>query len=141
MAFELPNFVVNLPAAADLSANQYQFVKINSSGQAALAASAGEAVIGVLQNKPTSGQVAQIMVQGITKVLCGGTVTAGDLVASDASGKAKTAVKATVDSTVSSATDAVVGSAVVGRCITTAANNQIATLLLQAMGAVATTAA
>ena len=71
MAFELPNFVITLPAAADLSAKQFYFVKIDTSGQAALAATTGEAVIGVLQNKPTQGQAAQVMVQGITKAVVG----------------------------------------------------------------------
>ena len=137
MAWELPNFVITLPAGADLSSSQYFFVKVNSSGQAVVCATAGEAAIGILQNKPTSGQAAQIMVQGVSKLVvgAGGTLTAGDLVATDASAKGKTAVQGTVSGS------NVVGSAVAGRCVITGAAGSIAAVLLQSAGVVSTTAA
>lgn len=137
MAYDAIQQLISLPAGADLSSSQYCFVKVNSSGQAVLAATAGEAVIGVLQNKPTSGQAAIVCVGGESKVVIGngGSVTAGDLVATDASAQAKTAVKGTVSGS------NVVGSAVIGRAISGGSNPQLATLLVQPQGTVATTAA
>lgn len=129
--------LISLPAGADLSSSQYCFVKVNSSGQAILCSSAGEAIAGVLQNKPTSGQVAQIAVAGVSKVKVGsgGALTAGDLVATDGSALAKTAVKTTVSGANT------VGSAVFGVCLNGASNPQFATMLIQPQGSVASTAA
>lgn len=85
---------VNIPANADLSTNQYFFVKITNSsgtGQVALAGD-GEFAIGVLQNKPSAaGDVAKVAISGIAKVEAGGSITAGDPVAVDASGNAVSA--------------------------------------------------
>ena len=85
---------ISMPANADLSTKQYFFVRgTNSSGvlRASLAGD-GEFALGVLQNKPSAaGDVARIAVSGIAKVEAGGSVTAGDPVACDASGNAVTA--------------------------------------------------
>ena len=92
MAIENP--VSTLPAvtaAADLSAQQFRFVKVTAAEQVNLAG-AGEAVAGVLQNKPTSGQAASVWGTGsTTKVVCGAAVTAGADVTPDANGDAVTA--------------------------------------------------
>jgi hypothetical protein len=87
MSYEVPGRQETLIAAADLSAKQYQLVVVDTAGKAALAGAGGE-VFGVIQNKPGNTQAATVMVTGISKVLCGGTITAGDLVASDANAKA-----------------------------------------------------
>lgn len=81
---------ITLPAAADLSASQYRFVDVNSSGQAAVVASAGAKGVGVLSNKPLGvGQAATVDYSGVTKVVTGsGGLTAGNKVQSDASGGA-----------------------------------------------------
>jgi len=86
MAYEIPVEMMTRTAGADLSAKQYYAVKVNSSGQVVLAG-AGENAIGVLQNKPASGQAAQIMVLGESKAVYGASVTAGQNLAADASGK------------------------------------------------------
>ncbi|RJQ04428.1 MAG: hypothetical protein C4551_10770 [Bacillota bacterium] len=86
MAHEIPVENVTLIAGADLSASQYLAVKINASGQAILAG-AGENAVGILQNKPASGQAAEVMALGISKVVYGATVTAGQNLAADAAGK------------------------------------------------------
>lgn len=96
MAVTVPGFSkhvldITLPAAADLSANQFFFVTLNSSGQAALATSLGERVIGVNQDDPLSGEGALVRVEGITKVVLGGTVTVDDRLTTDADAKAVTA--------------------------------------------------
>lgn len=79
-----------LPAAADLSAKQYHFVVVNSQGQVA-ACTAGAQADGVLQDKPAAGQAANVAHSGITKIVYGGTVTAGADLASDSNGRAVTA--------------------------------------------------
>lgn len=83
---------VTVPASADLSASQYLFAFIDSNGNAAIRVTQGADVVGVLQNKPAAlGRPAQIGYAGITKVVAGGTVTAGGKAMSDGAGKAVTA--------------------------------------------------
>ena len=82
---------VSVPANADLSTKQYFFVKLtNSSGVGRAAVTGdGESAIGVLQNKPdAAGETATVAFTGVSKVSAGGTITAGQPVASDASGEA-----------------------------------------------------
>lgn len=72
-------FSHSYPAAADLSAKLYYGVKVNSSGQAALATTLGQTITGVLMNKPdAAGVAAQVMHQGIGLVEAGAAFTAGD---------------------------------------------------------------
>lgn len=95
-------------AAADLSAAQFLFVKIT--GELAInLAGAGEAVDGVLQNKPAAaGRAATVWGPGTaSKVVAGAAVAAGADVTPDAAGKA-----------VTSAT----GNYIAGKCMTAAAN-------------------
>ena len=89
MAYEIANYSVKitLVAGADLSAKQYTFVKLNSSGQAIAVAAATDRPIGVLQNAPTSGQEAEVLVVGGTKIVAGAAVTEGAVVGTDANGK------------------------------------------------------
>jgi len=90
MAYELSNYSVKitLPAAADLSAKQYYFVKVNTSGQAALCSGATDRPIGVLQNTPTAGQAAEVLVVGGTKVVASASIDEGSLIGTNADGKA-----------------------------------------------------
>jgi len=75
MAVENLGKCVTLPAAADLSSYQYRFIKVDSSGYAALCGD-GQDADGVLQNDPgAAGRAA-------------GTCTAGGDAASDANGRA-----------------------------------------------------
>jgi hypothetical protein len=85
-------------AGADLRTAQFKFVKLNGSGQVVIASAAGEKVLGVLQNKPNTGEVADVMLIGVTKLISGAAVTAGALVMTDANAKAITA--ATTGSTI-----------------------------------------
>ena len=51
----------SLPANADLSASQFRFVALNSSGNVILNVTAGGDCIGVLQDKPSAaGQTAEV---------------------------------------------------------------------------------
>lgn len=93
MATEQKLDIVSLPADADLSAKQYYIVKLsNSSGTARVAlAGVDDRPIGVLQGKPAAaGRAADVAVSGITKVVLGGSVTAGDALTPDSNGKAIT---------------------------------------------------
>lgn len=87
MAFEQPGFKDGTrPAGADLSANQYKFVKLNSSGQVILCAAVTDQPYGILQNKPVSGQAAEVMLMGISKLVCAANNVIGDKIGTDAAG-------------------------------------------------------
>lgn len=91
MAYEISNYSVkiSLVAGGDLSSSQYKFVKLNSSGQVVAVAAVTDRPIGVLQNDPTSGKVAEVLVVGGTKVKCGGSIAEGAALGVDADGDAK----------------------------------------------------
>lgn len=142
MAYEDAGKQVSLLAAADLSAKQYHAVKVDGNGRVALAG-AGEAAIGILQNKPTAGQAATVMVSGISKMVAGAAINEGDLIAVGAAGKAKVAVAATTNTAdAGAAQDPLVGSHVIGVAVTPAAGDGVVfSVLLLHLGAVPTTAA
>lgn len=70
MAFSEKQLTITLEAGADLSAKQYYFVAVDTNGKAVLTGDDGNPV-GVLQNKPTSGQAATVCVYGVTKLYIG----------------------------------------------------------------------
>lgn len=116
MAYEQPGFSFTLPAGADFSGGaQFRFADVNSSGLAVNPAAGGSAV-GVRQTRPKSGEATTIVADGISIVEAGGAVTTGDLVATNASGQAVTAVA---------------GNVILGRALETASASgiQIAVLL------------
>jgi len=96
MAWENPKDILEgVVAGADLTAAQDSFVVIDSNGAVVLNTSAGGVVDGVLIGKPDVGEPASVALGGRCIVRCGAAVTAGDLVQSDAQGRAITAVSAT----------------------------------------------
>lgn len=76
----------NLVAGADLSAAQFLAVKANSTArQVVLASTGGEAITGILQDTPTSGQVATVCFEGFTKAQAGvGGWTSGQALMTEA---------------------------------------------------------
>jgi hypothetical protein len=95
MATQASLICITREAGADLSAKQFRFVEIASDEQVDAVSSAGGSAIGVLQNDPSAaGRAATIAVAGVTKVVAGGTVAAGNKVQSDASGDAILAASA-----------------------------------------------
>lgn len=93
MAYEFSNYAVKttLVAGEDLSAKQYHFVKIdNGTGKAVAVSGATDRPIGVLQNNPTSGQEAEVLIVGGTKIECGGSASAGQALFASASATAVT---------------------------------------------------
>lgn len=146
MAYEAILDAITLPANADYSVTgQYRGVTVNSSGNALLASTAGQFIVGVLQNKPTANQAGNVAFSGVSKVIAGtGGIAAGDLVKVDSAGAfVKSTSSGTgwahVDSTVSSATDPVIGDFIVGVCVKAAAATDIGSVLLAPIGLVPAT--
>ncbi len=75
-------------AAADLSALQYTIVDETSAGLVEAGSIGDEKALGVLQNKPVSGETATVAVGGRSKIVLGATLVAGDKVMGSAAGKA-----------------------------------------------------
>ena len=73
--FTIPGVV----ATGDLSAKQYYVVKVGSTaGTVKLAdTKASDALVGILQNDPTSGQPAEVACAGVCKAACEASVTYG----------------------------------------------------------------
>lgn len=71
---------ITCEAAEDLSDYQYHFVVRNSSGKARLLDAAGEIADGILQNAPESGEAAEIMVIGESKLVANAALTIGKFV-------------------------------------------------------------
>lgn len=92
MSWDAPSFKTPaLVAAADLSAKQFLFVKVTAGLSVNVVAASTDAPVGVLQNKPTQGQTAEIISVGVTKVQAGAAIAAGAEVMANASGQAITA--------------------------------------------------
>lgn len=90
MAWDSPDFKCpGLTAAADLSTKQFYCVRKNATAkEVALCSTEGETVFGVLYNKPTSGEAAEVVLSGVAKVLVGTALTSGDFWGTDSAGKA-----------------------------------------------------
>ena len=98
----------------------FSFVILDTSGGAVIATQGSEA-IGVIQEGGLAGDPVPVCVPGsITKVLCGATVTAGQYVASDATGRAVPATS---------------GAHYLGQVIQAGALNTLAVILFQPIGA------
>lgn len=80
-------------AAADLSALQYTFVKLDANGDVIACAAAGEKSVGVLQNKPKLGETAVVRPHGLSKVVASAAIAANDFITTTAAGLAKTALR------------------------------------------------
>ena len=89
MAYEIPGFKLTLITAASFASNQYRFAKLDSNGKV-IVGTAGASSIGVVQNKPASGEAAEIMLDGVSKVVAGGAISAGVSITSDSTGRAVT---------------------------------------------------
>jgi hypothetical protein len=95
--FGVQHKLTGFSAAADLSAKQYIIVRASGTNQcnqashSAAVAAAGWP-IGVLQNKPKSGEAADICFLGMTKVQAGSSVTANGPITTNSSGRAVDAV-------------------------------------------------
>lgn len=117
-------FKITLEAGADLSSSQYYFVKLNASGKAVVCSGATDIPVGVLQNNPTSGQAAEIVVVGLTKVSSNAALAIGDLIgtSSDGQADAKTAGTDTTEYVVGTVLTTTGAAGVVGSVLVNCAN-------------------
>jgi hypothetical protein len=104
-------------AAADLSAQQFRFMRQTAAFAVNVCAASTDVPVGVLQNKPLAGEAVDLGLIGTTKVVAGAAIAAGAEVMSDAQGRAITATGA--------------GNSVFGRAVSAAtAAGQIIELLI-----------
>jgi hypothetical protein len=96
MATDNAQHCLSFAAGADLSAAQYRFVKLGAAGTVTLCAAETDRPIGVLQNRPTTGQLATVCVDGVTKVQADEVLTTGVEVTTSADGQAITDATADV---------------------------------------------
>ena len=76
-------------AGGDLSGKQYYFVKMDSDQQVILCTAATDKVIGILQNKPESGEAATVRILGRSKVVADAALAIGDIISTQTDGQAQ----------------------------------------------------
>lgn len=100
MAWEGPQIKIpGLTASADLSAKQYYLVKMSGEKTVTVCAAATDIPVGVLQNAPKSGEDAEVVAIGVTKISGDEDLDAGDLIGTSGDGQAQ-AIVAGTDTTV-----------------------------------------
>jgi hypothetical protein len=78
---------ISMPAGSDLTGSQFRAVEISDSNECGIAADATAPFLGVLQNKPDEGQVAEIQIGGVTKMkMSGAGGSAGAIVTATTAG-------------------------------------------------------
>ena len=91
MAFENDLQCIAMDADADLSAHRYSIMRATSErGVNVCSLNTAVEMFGVLQNKPESGERAQVAIGGVCKVRAGAAITANKMVTCNASGSAVT---------------------------------------------------
>ena len=96
----------------------------------------------MLLNAPASAAIGIVRVLGPARVISGGSIADGTLLATTATtARAKAAVAATTDTMSGSATDALVGSFVMGMALADGTSGNAMLMLVNPMGAIPTTAA
>jgi len=115
MATVNAKIAISFVAAADLSTNQFRFVNTDSNGQTIAITAIGERIVGLQEDKPgeataAAGEVSEVTISGVVKVIAGATVTAGMEVKCDVEGRA-------VDATARVATHFVCGTALTGGAV------------------------
>lgn len=117
----------------NLSTNQFNFCQLASSGFLAVCA-ANQRALGIIQDVP-NGSVNQVGSQvrtgGISKIVCGGTFSSGNLLASNSSGQAVVYTGATV---FTGTPYTVSGSQVLGVAVESGASGATSTMLFQPSG-------
>ena len=79
---------LSMIAREDLSDAQYKILNVHDANGVKLRVAAGAGVLGVLDNKPKSGENATVVVAGLTRCFAGATITAGSFITVTASGNA-----------------------------------------------------
>ena len=74
-------------AGESLLTKKYYIVQLDASGNIEVAEGATDLIVGVLQNKPDTGEAAVYRFGGTTKVVAAGVIAIGDWVTTDSAGK------------------------------------------------------
>jgi len=120
MAYEaIGQDIGTFTAAADLSAKQYHFVVLASATTVNVATAITNAPIGILQNKPESGQQAIVRISGVSKVVADGTLAAANFIGTSADAQAD-AISPGTDTTVY----------MTGQCIEAASAGETTSMIL-----------
>ena len=88
---QMPLLVISWPAASDLRTKQFYFMELTS-GEVAACNAVTDIPIGVLQNKPNTGQSAEVVVLGATKVSADAGIAEGLLIGCSDDGQAEAKV-------------------------------------------------
>ena len=92
MAVDFGGQDITVTSSADLSAKQFYATTMETSGKIALADSAGEQCLGVLQNKTSAdGKIGRVRINGVSKVVVSTAVEEGAELSATTSGKLTTA--------------------------------------------------
>ena len=81
-------------AGENLASAQYYIVQLSATGNIEVAEGATDLIVGVLQNKPASGEAALYRFAGTTKVVASAAIAIGAFVTTTATGKAVTTTTA-----------------------------------------------
>lgn len=123
---------------SDLSTDQFHFVQLASTGYLVVCAT-GQRALGVIQdnNVGTAGQPigCQVRTAGTSKIVAGGTFSAGDLLSADSTGRA---VKYTAATVFTGTPYTVSGSQILGVAVEAGTSGQLTTILFQPSGLAAT---
>ena len=74
-------------AGESLTAKQFHFVKLHTDGLVYACAADTDNPVGILQNKPASGEMAEVMLFGISKLASNAALTAGVYVGTHTDGR------------------------------------------------------
>lgn len=78
MAYEIPGaYQITLEAAADLTAQQYKWVKLDGNGKIVPIAAITDRPVGILQDAPASGRPGCVMVCGVSMISANASISAG----------------------------------------------------------------
>jgi len=89
------SILITLEAAADLSSSQYLFLKTDANGKVNVCTAITDRPIGVLQNKPASGEAATVMVVGCTKIVTDAALDEHNIIGPAADSKANKKIPGT----------------------------------------------
>lgn len=87
MAYEDLGKRITGKVAANENANQYHFFTRTANDNYDLTGAGLRADVVLQDNPNTTGFVGEFAVDGVSKMVCGGTVTDGDLIESDSTGR------------------------------------------------------
>ena len=92
MAVDFGGQDITAVSGADLTGKRFYAVTLESSGKLALADSAGEKCLGIVQNAPAGdGKIARVRINGVSKVVVAGAVEEGAELSATTAGKLTTA--------------------------------------------------